>query len=127
MAAKKSGTKTKSSRKSIQNKQLTHDEILDTLAKMEGHMETIRRHDARISILENDFAFKAKNDQEKRKLRSDIEDLVNQKRKAQKTRFELFLKLIVRVRNQTTKRGSYTKSNFLAEVTQYQDFLRDGV
>ena len=58
MVAKKSGTKSKSSRKSIQNKQLTHDEILDTLAKMEGHMETIKRHDARISILENDFAFK---------------------------------------------------------------------
>ncbi len=127
MAAKKSGTKTKSSRKSIQNTQLTHDEILDTLAKMESHKETIGKHDARISILENDFAFKAKNDQEKRKIRQDIDALATLKRKAQKTRFELFLKLIVRVRNQSTKTGSYTKSNFLAEVTQYQDFLRDGV
>ena len=127
MAAKKSSTKTKSSCKSIQNTQLTHDEILDTLAKMEGHMETIKKHDARIGIAENQIAFVAKNDQEKRKLRSEIEDLTKQKRKAQKTRFELFLKLIVRVRNQSTKTGSYTKSNFLAEVSQYQDFLRDGV
>ena len=127
MAAKKSGTKTKSSRKSIQNTQLTHDEILDTLTKMDSHRETIGKHDARIGIAENQIAFVAKNDQEKRKLRSEIEDLTKQKRKAQKTRFELFLKLIVRVRNQSTKTGSYTKSNFLAEVSQYQDFLRDGI
>ena len=127
MAAKKSGTKTKSSRKSIQNTQLTHEEILDTLTKMDSHRETIRKHDAKISVLENDFAFKAKNDQEKRKIRQDIDALATLKRKAQKTRFELFLKLIVRVRNQSTKTGSYTKSNFLAEVSQYQDFLRDGV
>jgi hypothetical protein len=60
-------------------------------------------------------------------VRDEIDELVGQKRKAQKNRFELFLKLIVRVRNQSSKKGSYTKSNFLAEVTQYQDFLRDGV
>ena len=115
-----------SGKKSIQNKQLTMDEILETLAKMEDQMTTIKKQDIKISNLENDFAFKARNDQEKRKVRDEIDELVGQKRKAQKNRFELFLKLIVRVRNQSSKKGSYTKSNFLAEVNQYQEFLRTG-
>ncbi len=60
----------KSSRKSVQNRQLTMDEIFEMLAKMEDHMETIRKHDARIGIAENQIAFVAKNDQEKAQVAS---------------------------------------------------------
>jgi D-mannonate dehydratase len=115
----------KSSKKSIQNKQLTHEEIMGTLAEMEDFMSKVRKHDAAIIEAENRFEHFAKNDQERRKIRASIEELTALKRKAQRNRFELFLKLIVRVRNQSTKKGSYTKANFLSEVSQYQEFLRD--
>lgn len=111
--------KKKSSKKSIQNQALTEEEVLKVFLDMETFKDKIQGQKKGIKNLELKCNYFAKNTQEQQKLTKEVNDLVRTNRNATKSRFELFLKLIVRTRNQYTKTGSYTKRHFLQEVIQY--------
>ena len=111
--------KKKTARKSIQNQALTEEEVLEVFLDMEEYKKAIQGQKKSIKDLELKCKHFAKNTQEQQRLTNEIYELMRLNRKATRSRFELFLKLIVRLRNQFTKKGSYTKHNFLQEVVQY--------
>jgi mannose-6-phosphate isomerase class I len=108
-------------KKSVQNQQLTDEEMMECFLAMEKIQKTINGRKTAIANLHIQFEHFAKHSQEQRRLMGEISELIRLNEKAKKTRFELFLKLIVRLRNQFTKKGTYTKRNFLVEVKRYLD------
>jgi len=110
-------------KKSIQNQTLTEEEMLETFTEMERYQDAIQERKNSIKNLQTQIEYFAKNSQEQLHLTREMESLINLNMKATKSRFELFLKLIVRVRNQYTVKGSYTKRHFLVEAKKYLDMV----
>lgn len=108
-------------KKSVQNQKLTDEEVMKCFLAMEHYQNKINERKTEIAKLHIQFEHFAKNTQEQRRLMGEISERIRLNEKAKKSRFELFLKLIVRLRNQFTKKGTYTKRHFLVEVKRYLD------
>ncbi len=108
---------------SVQNTQLTMDEILSVLADMEKFRESIKKKKRQLTNHEQKLPLTAKNSQERMLMQREIDKLEHDIQRQTKLRFEKFLRLIVRVRNLGSVKGSYTKSNFMSEVKHYLDLV----
>ncbi len=106
---------------SVQNTQLTMDEILSVLAEMEDFRESIKKKKRQLTNHEQKLPFTDKNSRERMLMQKEMDRLEHDIQKQTKVRFENFLRLIVRVRNLGSVKGSYTKSNFMSEVKHYMD------
>ena len=125
------GVGVKKVRKSIQNKELTQEEALEYFARMAVYDEAISERERGevtkngailkkgIKHLQKDLKDPTIDTQEKQKINSTLRQLYNLNERARRAKFNVWVELIVRLRNQYTVGGGYTKRSFRKEVQTY--------
>ena len=123
--------KIKKVRNSIQNKELTQEEALDYFSKMATYDEVITKRERGdvttngvilkkgIKHLQKDLKDPTIDTQKKQRMTGQLNELYNLNEKARRAKFNVWVQLIVRLRNQYTVGGGYTKRSFRQEVQTY--------
>lgn len=119
MPAKSHVSKKKTVRNSIQNKELTQEDALEYLARMAEFDEAISQREEQVKNLKKALRIDEKKKGIQSGMRSHLKEIYSANKKARKAKFDVFVDLIVRLRNQYTIDGRYTKRHFRKEVRTY--------
>ena len=113
------GVGVKKVRKSIQNKELTQEEALEYFARMAVYDEAISEREKQVKNLKRELK-KCKGVKGlENGIKGSLQEIYSANEKARKSKFDIWVELIVRLRNQYTVGGGYTKRSFLQEVQTY--------
>ena len=113
------GAKIKKVRKSIQNKELTQEEALDYFSRMAVYDEAISEREKQVKNLKRELKKFENVKGVANGIKGSLREIYSANEKARQSRFDVWVQLIVRLRNQYTVGGGYTKRSFRQEVQTY--------